>query len=178
MKPLRILPYLLEAALLIATCGCVYPISQEMRAKANPDLTFSIVARNPLAHKGEIVIWGGIVSKVLNQPRQTVLTILDTPLDNRGVPLDEVYGRGRFIARVAEYLDPELYGGKKVILAGDIFGEETKPLGETHYRYPVVQVSELHLFHDKDDYRRYRPYEYQNGYGYPGYDQGPLKGIR
>jgi outer membrane lipoprotein len=178
MKRLRILPYLLHTVLLIAIGGCAYPISQEMRAKANPALTYSVAARDPLAHRGQIIIWGGIVVRVLNQPRQTVLTILDTPLDNRGVPMDEVYGRGRFIARVAEYLDPELYSEKKVILAGHIVGVETKPSGKTQSRYPVVQVSELHLLHEKDDYRSYRPYDYPNRDGYPRYDEPPLKGIQ
>jgi starvation-inducible outer membrane lipoprotein len=91
------------------------------------------------------------------------------------------YGGRRRLA-IIEIFQPALrnqpYDGKKVILAGDIVGEEKKPPGATQYRYPVVQVSELHLFHEKDDYRRYRPYDYQDGYGYPGYDQGPLKGIR
>jgi outer membrane lipoprotein len=179
MNKIRILPYLLQTTLLIMFCGCAYPISQEMRAKANPDLTYRVVARDPLSYKGATIIWGGIVIQVRNRPRQTVLTILETPLNNRGIPIDEDYGRGRFIAQVPEYLEQQSYGGgKKVILAGDIVGEETKQLAGTQYHYPVVLVRELHLFHQSDDYNRYRPNDYQDRYGYPEYDQSPFKGIQ
>jgi outer membrane lipoprotein len=179
MNRIRILPYLLQTTLLIMICGCAYPISQEMRAKANPDLTYPVVARDPLSYKGATIIWGGIVVQVQNQPRQTVLTILETPLGYYGVPLDEDFSRGRFIARVAEYLDPQVYSGrKKVVLAGDIVGEETKQIGEILYRYPVVQVKELHLFHQTDNSQLYRPNDYPDRYGYPYYDQTPFKGIQ
>jgi outer membrane lipoprotein len=151
-----------------------------MRADARQDLTYPVVARDPDSFKGETVIWGGIVIRVQNQPGQTTLTILETPLDFWGVPKDEAYSRGRFIARVSEYLDPELYGKKKkVTLAGDIIGGETKPLDKTQYRYPVVRVKELHLFKETDYRHPYRPYPYYDGYGYPNdYDQSPFKGIR
>ena len=179
MNKLRILPYLLQTTLLIAICGCAYPISQEMRAKANPDLTYSVVARDPLSYKGATIIWSGIVIQVQNQPHQTVLTILETPLDYYGVPLDEDFSRGRFIAQVPEYLGQQTYGGgKKVILAGDIVGEETKQIGGTQYRYPVVLVKELHQFHQRNDYPHYRPNDYQDGYGNPDYDQSPFRGIQ
>ena len=177
MIRLRLKPIILQTTLLIAICGCAYPISQEMRAKANADLTYPVVARDPLSYKGATVIWGGIILRVQNQPHQTELTILETPLDFWGRPKGSVYGRGRFIARVAKYLDPEVYGGRKrVVLAGEIVGEETKPLDEIQYRYPVVQVSELHLFPAIDYSRRY--YDYQDGYGYSDYDQSPFRGIR
>lgn len=176
MNRMRILSYILQTTLFIMIWGCAFPISQEIRAQARQDLTFPVVARDPLAYKGATVIWGGIVIKVWNEPRQTILTILDTPLNYWEVPEDEVYGRGRFIARVAEYLDPERYDGKKkVVLAGDIVGAETKPLGETQYRYPVVEVKELHLFHESDYSRAYRPYYDQDGYGSP--ENNPFKGI-
>lgn len=178
MNRTQVLPYILETFLLIVIGGCAYPISQEMRAQAREDLTYPIVARNPSAYKGETVIWGGIVDRVQNQPQQTVLTILETPIRSRGEPMDEEHGRGRFLARIGKFLDPDVYDGKRVILAGEIVGEETKPLKENQYRYPVVQVREIYLFQEKDYYRRYRPNDYQDRYGYPDYDQSPFKGIQ
>jgi outer membrane lipoprotein len=176
---MRIMPYILQTTLLITICGCAYPISQEMRAKANPDLIYSAVARDPRSYKGATIIWGGIVIQVQNQPSQTVLTILETPLDYYGVPLDEDFSRGRFIAQVPEYLDQQAYGeGKKIILAGDIVGEETKQLAGTQYRYPVVLVRELHQFLQRDNSQLYRPNDYPDQYGYPYYDQSPFKGIQ
>jgi outer membrane lipoprotein len=181
MKRMRILRYILQTTLLIVVCGCAYPISQEMREKADPDLTYPVVARNPLAYRGATVIWGGVVIGEQNQSRQTVLTILETPLDYRGIPEDAVYNRGRFIARIAVGEDqaPKDYGGrKKIILAGDIVGDETRQVNGTQLRYPVVQVKELHLFPRGINSRLFRPGDYQDRYGYPDYEQSPFRGIQ
>ena len=181
MKRMKLLPYMLQTILLIMIWGCAYPISQEMREKADPDLTYPVVARNPLSYKGATVIWGGVVIGEQNQSRQTVLTILETPLDYRGMPDDSIYNRGRFIARIAVGEDqaPKDYGGrKKIILAGTIVGDETRQVDGTRLSYPVVQVKEFHLFPRRDDSRLFRPGDYQDRYGYPDYEQSPFRGIQ
>jgi starvation-inducible outer membrane lipoprotein len=120
--------------------------------------------------------WGGVVLRVENNPGQTELTILETPLDFWGRPQGSAYGRGRFIAQVAKYLDPEVYGDKnRVVLAGEIVGEKIRPIDKIQYRYPVVRVSELHLFPVYDYPSRY--YD-QGGYEYWNDDQRPFRGIR
>ena len=179
MHPMRIFRYLLQTALLIAVFGCAYPISQEMRDKANPDLTYPVVARNPLSYKGATVIWGGVVIQEQSQTGQTVLTILATPLDYMGIPEDAVYNREPFIARITktEDQDWEEYGQrKKIILAGNIVGEETKEINGKQVRCPVVEVEELHLFRRRNDDRLSRPGDYQERYGFP--DRSPFKGIQ
>lgn len=177
---MRIFRYIFQATLLMVVCGCAYPISQEMRAKANPDLTYPMVARNPLQYKGATIIWGGIVDREQNQAGETVLTVLETQLNYSGVPEDAVYNRGRFIARIAKSEDQDLeaYGErKKIILAGKIIGEKTKEINGKQLSYPVVQVEELHLFPRRSDYHHYRPGDYQDRYGYPDYDRNPFQGI-
>ena len=178
---MQIFRYYFLPAVLIVVCGCGYPISQEMREKADPDLTYPVVARNPLAYKGATVIWGGVVIGEQNQSRQTVLTILETPLNYRGIPDDSVYNRGRFIARIAVGEDqaPKDYGErKKIILAGEIVGDETRQMNGTRLSYPVVQVKELHLFPRRNNSRLFRPGDYQDQYGYPDYEQSPFRGIQ
>jgi len=98
VNPMRIFPYIFLMTVLMVICGCAYPISQEMRAKARQDLTYPVVARNPVAYTGDTVIWCGVVVRVQNHLQQTELTILETPLHSWGEPMDEVYGRGRFLA--------------------------------------------------------------------------------
>ena len=178
---MRIPRYLLQTALLIAICGCAYPISQEMRAKADPDLIYPVVARNPISYKGATVIWGGVIIDEQNQSRQTVLTILETPLNYRGIPEDAVYNRGRFIARIAvgEDQPPKHFGErKKIILAGEIVGDETRQVDGTRLSYPVVKVKEFHLFPRRTNSRLFRPGDYQDRYGYPDYEQSPFRGIQ
>jgi len=166
-------------ALLIGIAGCAFPISYELRAQAERDLTYPVVARDPDSYKGKTVIWGGIVSIYRAQPNQTILTVRETPLDCWGVPRDEGSSRGRFIARVPEYLDEEIYGGKnKVTLAGKIVGEETRSLGGVQVRYPVVQVREFHFFLEPYYYPPYPRSTYDNrGYRLHYDEPSPFRGI-
>jgi len=178
---MRIFRYFYLATVLIVVCGCAYPISQEMREKADPDLTYPVVERNPLSYKGATVIWGGVVINEQNQSRQTVLTILETPLNYNGIPEDGVYNRGRFIARIAvgEDQPPKDFGErKKIILAGEIVGDETRQVDGTRLSYPVVKVKEFHLFPRRTNSRLFRPGDYQDRYGYPDYERSPFRGIQ
>ena len=59
MPRTRLPRILLSGLFLMAVSGCAYPISREMREKANEKLTFSEVIENPEAYMGNLVIWGG-----------------------------------------------------------------------------------------------------------------------
>ncbi len=129
--------------------GCAYPISRDLMKTARKDLTYPIVIQNPKEYVGSMVIWGGIISDLRNEKEGAQITVLETPLDPGGVPQSQVT-RGMFIARMDESLDPRVYQkGKKVTLAGEIIGQETKPLDDMKYVYPVVHVLELHLWKER-----------------------------
>lgn len=165
-------------ALLIGIAGCAYPISYELRAKAQRDLTYPTVARDPDFYKGKTVIWGGIVMVYRSQPNQTVLTVLETPLDCWGIPQDEVSGRGRFIARVPQYLSEEIVSAKKkVTLAGTIVSEETRSLDDLQVRYPVLQVKEFHFFPEPYYYPSERAVHDNRGYRLHYDEPSPFHGI-
>jgi outer membrane lipoprotein len=161
--------------------GCAHTISSELRAAAVEGLDFPTVLENPTAYVGKTVIWGGILLKVINRPDGTELIVLETPLEYEERPMDREYSRGRFIAETHGYLDPEVYQeGMKVTVAGEIVGQETRPLGDTRYTYPVLQVRELHLW-KKQAYRApyyYDPYfRWNYGYGWPYYYYWPRYGL-
>lgn len=127
--------------------ACAYPISQPFRDEARKDLTFSTVLQNPTTYRGSVVIWGGVIIDTVNRPEGTEITVLETPLDSGGEPGDEEFSRGRFIAKSLQFLDPEIYkNGRKITVAGEITGQETRPLGAMQYRYPVLMIKELHLW--------------------------------
>jgi outer membrane lipoprotein len=127
--------------------ACAYPISKQFREEARKDLTFSTVLQNPTTYRGSVVIWGGVIINTLNRPEGTEITVLQTPLDSGGEPADEKFSHGRFIAKSPQFLDPEIYkNGRKITVAGEITGQETRPLGAMQYRYPVLVIKELHLW--------------------------------
>jgi outer membrane lipoprotein len=166
----RQLPSLLFCALTVSLlAGCTYPISQELREEARPGLTFSMVLKDPTVNIGSIVIWGGRIIENQTGPEGTDLTILDMPLSNWERPENEEQSRGRFIARSAKFLDPELYRrGRKVTVAGEIVGKETKKLGSLNYTYPVVKVKEIHLWKRKKIYAYPPPDYYWWNWGWYG----------
>ncbi len=178
MKKAQSLRLIVLTSLLIGAAGCAYPISHELRARARQDLTYPVVALDPISYAGETIVWGGVVILARSQPNQTTLTVLETPLDFWGVPKDEAFGRGRFIAQVPRYLNEEAFGAKKKItLAGTIVSQKTMPVNGSQARYPVVQVKEFHLFEE----RFYHPYDrsddYDRRYWYHYDEPSPFHGI-
>lgn len=172
------LRYLILISLIIGIGGCAYPISYKLRAKANPDLTYSVVVRDPMAHMGEMVIWGGVITWYRIEANQTVLNVMEKPLDRWGVPRPEAYSRGDFIARVGKPVaDGSLSTGRKVILAGDIAGERTEPVDGMQARYPIVKVREFHLFRESYDYSYEHQYYYNQGYRQHYDEPSPFHGI-
>jgi outer membrane lipoprotein len=126
--------------------GCAYPLSQKVQNFARKDLTYPVVVQSPKKYDGTTVIWGGMISDVRNGKDGGRVAILEAPLDRRGNPQLQTI-RGMFIAKSDRYLDPKVYQkGKKVTLAGDVLGEETKTIGAVPYIYPVILILELHLW--------------------------------
>jgi outer membrane lipoprotein len=131
---------------LVFAQACSHVVSSQMRATARKDISFPMILQDPLAYRGATVILGGFIIQTENRPRGTELMVLETPLDSLGRPEDRELSRGRFVAESSSYLDPEVYSrGKKVVLAGEVAGASSRPLGETSYRYPVLTVKELHV---------------------------------
>lgn len=143
--PLKKPVMLLIAA--IALSGCAHAISSELRQQSRKDLPFSAVLRNPDVYLGQTVIWGGRIIETVNRENETLVKVLQMPLDYYGMPEDEERSQGRFLARIQGYVDNEIYReGRMVTVAGEISGKETEPLGETQYTYPVITVKEIHLW--------------------------------
>lgn len=138
--------------LMMLTCaagaaGCAsYPISRQWRTQAQ-SLPLADVQRDPAAHQGRIVIWGGSILKIVNNPGDTELTILQAPLNREDQPGSVDESSGRFIIRTVNYLDPEVYQrDRKVTVAGAIDGIRAEALGNTTYRYPVLEARQIYLW--------------------------------
>lgn len=147
--------------------GCAYPISKEFRKEAAKELTFSMVAQNPSAYVGSIVIWGGKIVETQNVAGGSQIIVLETPLDYEEMPESEKYSEGRFIAKSPAFLDPEIYkNGGKITVAGEVIGTERKPLGKSEYAYPVIMIKQLHLWRKAPAYPYwygpYGPYDWNS----------------
>ena len=159
----------LLSVFLLGAFSCAYPISTELRKEVSKDVTFHMVLQSPTVYVGKIVLWGGEIIETVNVQGGSEITVLETPLAYNERPESARYSRGRFIAKSSKFFDPAIYKeSKKITLAGEVIGQEIKPLGKTEYAYPVVMVKQLHLW-KRVHYGRYYPYWGGPYYG-PYYD--------
>ena len=174
MKKLRI--YIFFGIFSVTLASCAYPIAQRYRREAKPGLTFEEVYKNPEAYKGDMVIWGGMVIKTVNDDKGSEIYILETPLHYGEKPMPIEYSRGRFIAGTRSYMDPLVYRkGKRVTVAGVIVGSKSviNRGNRRAYIYPVIQIRQITLWKRQ---RYYYPYPYYPYYPYVGW-YGPYWGY-
>ena len=143
--------------LAVLLSGCVHVISKDLRESADPGVAFREILKNPNAYRGKSVVWGGEIIETTNkQDGTTLIEVFQRSLNWREEPIGS--SEGRFLVRVDSYLDPYVYSqGRKITVAGEILGEDVRPLGEMDYRYPLVRSKQLHLWE----------YYYPSSYYYP-----------
>jgi outer membrane lipoprotein len=113
----------------------------------------------PERFRGQTVILGGEVIETRNRANETVLVVLEKPLQYGDRPRSTDASGGRFLARFSRYLDPVVFEkGRKVTIAGVVLGTETERVGEAPYTYVVLEGREVHLWRDPEP-TRYYPYD-------------------
>jgi len=152
--------------------GCAHVISKDLRMKSDPSLTFGQVRQNPEAYKGNLVVWGGEIIQTINQKDGTTLIeVFQRFLGWRGEPKETLASEGRFLILAEKYLDSYIFRrGRKITVAGEIQGEEIRPIGEMAYRYPIVLSKQIYLWEEYYYYYPvpyYHPYYYDLWWGYP-----------
>jgi outer membrane lipoprotein len=99
------------------------------------------------ALKGRAVRWGGAIARIDNRKDETWIEIVEQPLSSDGEPALRDSSGGRFIAKVAGFLDPALYAPNRLMtVAGTLDGTATRSIGEYPYQYPVVKVGAYYLW--------------------------------
>jgi outer membrane lipoprotein len=149
---------LLAAMLIFAACGV---ISREVREVAVRLEGFSELREAPESFRGRTVILGGEIIETRNKGDETHLVILQRPLDVSERPKLDSLSEGRFIARFPGYLDPVPFAARReVTVAGVVAGTQTEPVGETRYRYVLIDGVEVHLWTRPPYDRLYWEYYY------------------
>lgn len=140
---------LLIVVLLIT--GCAHAVSEEMRQRAAQDIPAVRLFEHPQAHKGRLVILGGMVVHSRNEQDGTYIEVLEKPLDGRGRPKDTDESAGRFLVFSEKYLDTAIYAmGKEITVAGEVLGSRRGKIGEMEYDFPLLRGGEIHLFKPRE----------------------------
>jgi outer membrane lipoprotein len=159
---------LITIALLFPSCAHV--ISKPLREKAVTDIPFEEIRRDTDKYIGKTIILGGVIVETRNTVEGTIIEAIQAPIDAYGSITDPDRSEGRFQAIYRGYLDPLIYKkGREVTIAGELVGSREKTLGEIEYRYPFLEIKEMHLWEEKREYYYppsyppywYRPYWYE-----------------
>ena len=161
-----------------AVSGCGSVISKGLLKEVNRDLTIEAVQSAIGQHRGQRVLWGGVIITSENLKGATEIEVLETPLTWGDVPANSVEGGsgGRFIIEAPKYLDTAIYSeGRLVTVAGAVKGLVTRKIGMMDYQYPVITPIELKIFKPTKELGYYNdpwvdPFYY---WGYPGYPYNP-----
>jgi outer membrane lipoprotein len=145
---------LLTGLLMLASCGesaqvrrasVPLGVPPDLARQVEPGLTFTDIQAAPLKYVGRVVQLGGVVIQAKRTKQRTELELLELPMDVAGVPTsDRVRSRGRFLAVRDMFLDPATVpAGTLLTVIGVVTGSATRPLDESKYAYPVVEIKHL-----------------------------------
>lgn len=134
--------------------------------KAGAPVPFEELLESPDVYKGRMVILGGYILDVVNEPESSSIKVVQAPLGSQKKPKSKDLSKGRFIVRTDKFLDPEVYTrGRMLTTVGRVSGGQEQPLGDRSYRYPVIEAEELYLWPNEKYYTRpYDPYLYHPWY--------------
>ena len=148
--------------------GCASPISENLRNQAEP-LSLTQVRTNPKSTQGLVVIWGGRIINTTNTASGGEIYVLELPLARNERPnYNDTKSTGRFIVMSPEFLDPAAYPrGHLITVAGQTDGVRNERLQNILYKYPVLNVQQIHLWKQRS--RDYYYYDVSPGW-YWGYN--------
>ena len=137
----------LYALTLLLAAGCSSPIPELIRKPVTPEISVEQARRKPAELQGREVRWGGEIIEVENRRNDTLVETLAYPLSGSGRPDTDEPALGRFIARVAGFIDPAEYkAGRAFTVFGRLADTRTRSLGDYPYTYPVVDASTFYLW--------------------------------
>lgn len=133
--------------LFLSFLGCSYAISPDMTKRADRTISFEKLYADPQTYAGRIVILGGVIGRIENLKKGTLIEIVQKELDYWGKPQRTDKTGGRFLVLHPGYLDVMIYApGREITVAGEVSGTEQKALGEVIADYPLILFREMKLW--------------------------------
>ena len=145
--------------LAVVFSGCAYPISSQLLKQVDRSVPLVEIFRVPETHVGKKVILGGVIVAVRNFPDRSEIEVIQKYLDPAGYPRNVDHSLGRFLFRISNFLEPQIYKkGRRITGAGAVLGVEAGNVREADYNFHVIDAEELRLLDNRQYY--YDPYPY------------------
>jgi outer membrane lipoprotein len=168
---------LISALALLLIAGCAHVFSETASRQVDSTITFDQLKSDAKPFIGKYVKVGGIIAGLKNTEEGSQLEIVQFKLGSDDIPDESSASGGRFLAVTPDYLDNMVYKtGRPVAIIGEVRGMKTLPLDETQYTYPLVSISEIHVWKKSEAYYYAPPY-YYNPFFYPYSWYGPPYGY-
>jgi outer membrane lipoprotein len=142
-------------------------ISKQYRKEAGPLIPFKTLVKNMDQYKGRTVILGGYILELRNGSDETLITVLQAPLNYWGHPKSRGLSEGRFIISQEGTLEAEAYNeGRGLTVAGKVAGQATQKIESCPF--PCLQIESLEI--------ELRP-RFAFDFLYPSYDPSRIPQI-
>lgn len=180
---------LLATVATLLLSGCVTVPDAIKGTSATPQQNLVQVMSAPELYVGQEARFGGRVVNIDNQQGKTRLEIATVSLDEGARPQLGEPSKGRIYADVNGFLDPVDFRGQLVTVVGPITGAVEGKVGETPYKFMLMQVNGYKRWHVTqqvvmppqpiDPWFWGGPYPYRGHYGMWGgagwYNPGPAQ---
>jgi outer membrane lipoprotein len=154
-------------AFFIGSCSVM---SSQVRSESEPTVPYNILIEKADSYVGRTVILGGYILETNNLPDETVITVLQTPLNFRGYPKSMDRSEGKFVTTHKGKLDPDLYSrGRQITVAGRVLGSSVDQDSGCVNPCLKIESREVYIW-PEFQYESYR--YYGSRYGYLGYGYG------
>lgn len=144
-------------------------IPLELENEIDRTVRFADLQQAPSEYTGRTIMLGGTVIKGKRTKEGIELEVLQRPTEEEGrLTEDRLRSEGRFLAVREMFLDPaSLPEGTPITVIGTVKGVTTRPLDESDYVYPVLEVK--HIIDWKSLETRTRDRSLYYGSYYPPY---------
>ena len=144
------IPVLLSTLLILTSCsGSAHQIRDEvpseLEQQIDTSVTFVDLQAAPADYIGRVVTIGGVVISAKRTKTQTEIEVLQLPAESEGRPTrNRRRSEGRFLAVQEAFLDPATVPpGTSITIIGVVQHATTRPLDESAYTYPMLEIKHL-----------------------------------
>lgn len=129
-------------------------VPEEFRSQIDSSVSFRDIQEAPQNFHGRTVLLGGEVLTAKRTKEGTEFEILQLPATADDPPAERrSESQGRFLATDHRSVDPASFPpGTRVTLVGEVKGDEERPLDESTYHYPTLDVKHWYVW-DPEVYR-------------------------
>jgi outer membrane lipoprotein len=120
-------------------------VPPELEQQIDTSVAFADLRAAPDNYLGRVIMVAGVVIKSKRTENRTEIEVLQLPAGEGGPSTTErTSSEGRFLAVREEFLDPAtLPPGTPVTMVAVVTGSTTRPLDDSEYTYPVLDIKHL-----------------------------------